>query len=117
MQYYEGEMIDITFALSHVAEDLEYGFAWVGLFADNVSDYSLASPAYQTWVYYWSDQSTGTIQLLSRNLLLESKYKAVMAISYSDPLRVLGVSNTFEVFTKFSKFNNGRDAVLRRRND
>jgi hypothetical protein len=37
------------------------------------------------------------MEFASRHLPLNAKYKAVMAIADSNPLRVLGVSNTFDV--------------------
>jgi hypothetical protein len=102
VQYYEGELIDVTYRMSEEADNMEYGFAWVGLFADNVTDYSLTPPVVQSLVY-WTSGYTGTVQLPSRNLPLESQFKAVMAIADSSPLRILGESNSFEVIQNFAE--------------
>ncbi|KAI2508646.1 hypothetical protein MHU86_5829 [Fragilaria crotonensis] len=93
--YYEGEWIDITFTRSQDANNHEWRFAWVALFAHNVSDYSLPPAAIQFLGFGYLG-STATIPFSSRNLSYD-RYKAVMAITDSDPLRILGVSDTFEV--------------------
>ncbi|KAI2491477.1 hypothetical protein MHU86_23092 [Fragilaria crotonensis] len=96
-KYYEGETIDVTYTMSQDTDNMEWGFAWVALFADNVTDYSLPPAAFQS-TGYWMRDSTATMQFSSRNLpALNAKYKAVMAITDSNPLSILGVSNTFDI--------------------
>jgi hypothetical protein len=99
-QYYEGERIDITYTMSEDADNIERDFAWVALFAHDASDFSLPPAALQSTGYWWTS-STGTLQFWSGDLQLNSKYKAVMAITDSSPLRILGVSSSFQINSGF----------------
>jgi hypothetical protein len=42
-QYYEGELIDVTFTMNQTVDTLEPRFAWIGLFRQDVQNYSLPS--------------------------------------------------------------------------
>ncbi|KAI2492739.1 cell adhesion [Fragilaria crotonensis] len=96
-QYYDGEVIDVTYTIREESDNLEYNFAWVGLFAHNVSDYSLPPAALQN-VEYTFEENSGKVSFYSKELPeLNSKYKAVMAITDSYPPHILGVSDTIDV--------------------
>ncbi|KAI2508645.1 hypothetical protein MHU86_5828 [Fragilaria crotonensis] len=93
-QYYEGELIDVTISMRQEVDNLEWRFAWVALFVHDASDYSLPPAAVQFLGYL---DKTATILFSSMDLQFDSTYKAVMAITDSDPPRTLGVSNSFEI--------------------
>ncbi|KAI2492742.1 hypothetical protein MHU86_21817 [Fragilaria crotonensis] len=94
-QYYEGAMIRVTYTMS--SDNMEDDFAWIALFPCNVSDYTASMVPHHDATFGASGNS-GTMTLSSRNMAaLNSKYKAVMAVFDSNPLRILGVSSCFEV--------------------
>ncbi|KAI2508648.1 hypothetical protein MHU86_5831 [Fragilaria crotonensis] len=96
-QYFEGESIDITVTMAHDAGNMEYEFAWIGVFPQDNPDYSLPPPAV-FFVGSWMTGNTGTIPVSSRNMpALNPTYRAVMAVNGSNPLRILGVSDAFDV--------------------
>ena len=101
-QYYEGELIDVTYTMNEMVDRVEYGFVWVGLFADDVQDYSLPPLSHSDDYWWWAVDNTGTNSFSSRNLPFDSKVKAVMVIRNSNPPRILGVSNSFDVLQNFA---------------
>jgi hypothetical protein len=96
LQYNQGELMNVTYNMRKTSDGTENNFAWIGLFACNASDYSTPIGWLQDAAYGLSGNS-GSIMLSSRYMpVLNSKYKAVMAVRDSQPLRILGVSGCFE---------------------
>jgi hypothetical protein len=60
-QYYEGELIDVTFTMNQTVDNLEYKFAWIGLFRQDVQNYSL-TPLKQEFYYPWIGESHAILQ-------------------------------------------------------
>ncbi|KAI2492738.1 hypothetical protein MHU86_21813 [Fragilaria crotonensis] len=95
-QYYDGEMIEVTYTLSQDANTLQNGFAWIALMLDDVHDFSLSQGYSQRTT--WSSDYTGTVSLPSRSIpSISSGYRAVMAVVGTSPLRILGVSDSIYV--------------------
>jgi hypothetical protein len=93
-QYYDGEWVDVSFTMNQTVDSLEYKFAWIGLFRQDAQNYSLP-PLDAQFYYPWLANPT---RFSSRNLPVDSKLKAVMVITDSNPLRILGISQNFQVF-------------------
>jgi hypothetical protein len=95
--YYEGEWMNVTYTMSEDSVNMGEGFAWIALFAEDVSDYS-AVPFSHCFAGYRMVGNSESIAFSRSDLpAVKSKYKAVMALSGSNPLRILGVSNSFDV--------------------
>lgn len=96
IQYYDGEWIDLIYTMTHHSDNMEGISASIAFVTYNVSDYSASFDVH--YAGYWTVGNSGTIHLSSRKLpVVNSKYRVVMAVRDSTPLRILGVSNTFDV--------------------
>jgi hypothetical protein len=94
-RYVAGTLIYVSYTMSSTADSLETGFAWVGLFPLNVQNYS-AVPLTRSQSSL--SENAGTVAISTMNLpSLNTTYKAVMAITDSKPVRILGISQPFLV--------------------
>ena len=90
-KYFDGELIGVTYTMNEKAHNLEGGlFARIALLALNISDYSV--PPASRWTNLILVQKD-IVTLSSINLpFSNTKYKAVMIIKGSNPLRILGIT-------------------------